>query len=180
MGPNDLKYDVTMRSQVLEKTRATDASRKLVDLNCGRYCAESVLRWTKMHNNVTLPEGNIFYEVLPNGRADRKERGWDPGKDGTAYFEVLKKPDDSSDPLEAWINLLRERGPVIISGKLGLAKMVPIFDIGHYLLVIGVFEGHLIYKDPLAGDDVKKLSTVDLYKIDKKVIVLREQWCRRA
>jgi hypothetical protein len=123
----------------------------LIDPTCGRYCLKSLLRWAYSHYL------NIVVEELPLPKATTSFYsdiiGYDPYFDFPAAERLLEQVDGRLGTLDAWGNLLRNHGPVILSGDgLGHASSF----IGHYILLVGCdFTNNLMfYKDPLRGNEV--------------------------
>ena len=79
--------------------------------------------------------------------------------------ESQYKPDNAG----AWIALLREKGPIILRGKLGGATLV-----WHFILLVGASSDDpatFFYKDPLVGDAVKSEALATMQpRIEKPLV----------
>ena len=134
----------------------------LIDPTCGRYCLKSLLKYHYEVATGVTPE-NV---VLPKPDSQISDRvGYDPEKDFQHFDDLLEAPDDLPGSLQQYIDLLRNRGPIIVNGKgVGHASSL----VGHYILLIGgnttTEEPLLYYKDPLRGDEVGRESYASMYQ----------------
>jgi len=132
------------------------AEGKWVDLNCGRYCVESAMKWWAQ--NLRWNIGDDVFHQLPEPTPKSflgLSVSWSPGNEGSAFTKAVAKPDS----LDEWDEAIQANGPLIVSGKLGDAIVT---WVGHYILVVGVDRGNqqLVCKDPLKGNETVR------YKFD--------------
>lgn len=146
--PEEQKPEAFMRSQYA-------AEGMPVDLNCGRYCVESAIRWWGEGSGMNL-KPDIFHELPEPTPKEVKFWGiswgsvkasWSPGVEGQAFTVAIDKPTS----LLKWKNAIDALGPLTVSGDLGNAIVT---YVGHYILVVGVdlATQELICKDPLKGN----------------------------
>lgn len=75
-----------------------------------------------------------------------KDRGFNPGQYAADYGLVGFDLPTTLAELE---NLLRNHGPLIVSGHIGAVRIIPVQAAGHYILVVGVTATDIEYLDPL-------------------------------
>ncbi|EAR0283666.1 kinesin [Salmonella enterica subsp. enterica] len=110
-----------------------------VDLNCGWYCQNALLLWYCERNN--LPINTINSSVKYN----RTSFGFNP-------TDSLCRPIFISNNIFDYRDKLLKYGPIIVSGKVGLANFSPLGGISHYVLIVGVRTktNDIIIYDPLS------------------------------
>lgn len=136
-----------------------------LNLNCGRYCMEALMRWrhgTQYGALVTVaPATDIkgvhraTYGAVRNAHAQGVQDhintwfkiAFDPSHHAADYGLVqLPKPANAND----WEAALRTYGPLIVAGHIGAVRIIPFNEAGHYVLVIGVdANGEVEYLDPI-------------------------------
>ncbi|APR75276.1 Hypothetical protein A7982_00622 [Minicystis rosea] len=133
---------------------------KLVDLNCGRYCATAAIRWwlPDLKKLGIDYQGDIFHSLLPEPtlKFGLLRWAWTPAVEGRGLFWSVRKPTS----LEEWDAWLSAYGPLVVAGKLGLADWGSIFrGVDHFILIVGVDvqKGLIVYKDPLRKHDVERV-----------------------
>ncbi len=143
-----------------------------VDLNCGRYCTESAMKWWAQ--TLRWDIGNDVFHLLPEPTPKTifsVKASWSPGVEGKDFTKSVTKPTN----LLEWENAINKNGPLIVSGALGDAYLV---WVGHYILIIGVDRhgNQLICKDPLKGNQTiryefdwiqNRIETVHAIKLEK-------------
>lgn len=114
------------------------------DPNCGWYCQIAAIKhWvSKLH--LTCPE-----DVLPKTSL----LGYSPGNEGASLAAAFVKPTT----VAGWENLLSQKGPIVVAGKLGGADWGVLGGIGHFVLIVGADSTNstLSYLDPLQGNSVR-------------------------
>ena len=114
------------------------------DPNCGWYCQIAAIKhWvSKLH--LTCPP-----DVLPKTSV----AAYNPWMDGAS----LAKPHGKPTTARGWENLLHQRGPLIVSGKIGGADWGVLGGVGHFVLIVGAdaTADTISYLDPLQGNTVK-------------------------
>jgi hypothetical protein len=121
-----------------------------LNLNCGRYCLEAVMRW-KHGSAYGIDASGVKREAHTKdvqAHIDtRFKTGFDPG-DYKLDYNLAKIPTPDTAPV--WEAFLRKYGPIIASGHIGAVRIIPDNDKGHWVVVIGVNEkGKIEYYDPL-------------------------------
>lgn len=127
-----------------------------VDLNCGWYCQDALLSWYSKKNRLNE---NIFKKSV---KFNRMKFGFNPVD---SFCNFLGTPGN----IMEWKETISKRGPVIISGKLGLADFGFLGGVGHYVLVVGVRTKRrdVIIYDPLTVDFSNPgKSKPSVYKFD--------------
>lgn len=118
----------------------------IIDPTCGRYCLKALLKYhyevltTIRAPDVNLPRPTTYWKHWA---------AYDPYDDFQLGPDTLIESYDRPGSLQAWETLLRQVGPIILSGILGQAS-VP-----HFILLVGTDtngDGTFRFKDPLAGD----------------------------
>ncbi len=120
----------------------------VVDLNCGWYCLEALLNYFYFKRKGCWGQG-----ILPVPKI--VSYGYNPKRDSPFETGVVEWSRPGT-KLSDWETDLKNRGPLIVSGKLGAAHFGTIkgkaLGVGHFILVFGAENGLLWYKDPLQGD----------------------------
>ena len=125
----------------------------LVDLNCGRYCTESAMKWWAQTLGWNIG-GDVFHQ-LPEPTPKSVfgmfsvKASWSPAVEGSEFTVDIAKPAT----LGGWRDAITRHGPLIVSGDLGDAIIT---WVGHYVLIVGVdLHGRqLLCKDPLKGNEI--------------------------
>ncbi|HDL7822260.1 TPA: kinesin [Yersinia enterocolitica] len=109
-----------------------------VDLNCGWYCQDALLGWYCKKNNI--PDSILKGKVKRN----RLSYGFSP--EGSFCHKILIPSD-----IECYKKALLKHGPIIASGKLGMADFGFLGGVNHYVLIVGVNtkRHEIILHDPL-------------------------------
>jgi len=146
-----------------------------VDLNCGRYCTESAMKWWAQ--NLRWNIGRDVFHQLPEPTPKSVlgvfsvKASWSPAVEGSEFTDAIAKPAT----LGEWRDAIARSGPLIVSGDLGDAIIV---WVGHYVLIVGVdIHGQqLLCKDPLKGNEIvrrdfdwiqDRIKTVHAVKLGK-------------
>jgi hypothetical protein len=108
-----------------------------LDLNCGLYCLEAVMRW-KHGTPYGVGDGGqkrIAHTAAVQNHVNAGNIAFDPGDHLNDYGLVkLKKPPN----INEWEVLLRKHGPLIVGGHIGAVRIIPLKDAGHFVVVVGV------------------------------------------
>ncbi|EFD0670956.1 kinesin [Escherichia coli] len=96
-----------------------------VDLNCGWYCQDALLSWYCSKNNIA----NAI--LKQSAKRNRLNYGFSP-EDSFCYS--ISIPRDISFYKDA----LLKHGPIIASGKLGMADFGVLGGVNHYILIVSV------------------------------------------
>ena len=121
-----------------------------LDLNCGFYCLEAVMRWkhgTPYGVGVGGVQRNAHTAAVQNDMNAWYKIGFDPGNHQNDYGLVpLPKPQNAA----GWEAHLRNYGPLIVAGHIGAVRIIPLMGAGHFIVVVGVNANNEIeYYDPL-------------------------------
>ncbi|EBC1279460.1 hypothetical protein ABSZ42_004880 [Salmonella enterica subsp. enterica serovar Newport] len=110
-----------------------------VDLNCGWYCQYALLLWYCKKNYLPI---NIFNSAV---EYNRTSFGFDP-------TDSLCRPIFIPNNIFEYRDKLLKHGPVIASGKVGLANFGALGGLRHYVLIVGVRAktNDIIICDPLS------------------------------
>ncbi len=147
------------------RVNGVDIQFQGLNLNCGRYCLEALMRWkhgTKFGAQVnTAPAYNASgiqtavygaprtaHDAAVQKHIDtRLKIGFDPADHAAAYGLILLP---KSATAMHWESKLRTYGPLIVSGHIGAVRIIPADEAGHFVLVIGITSHDEIeYLDPL-------------------------------
>lgn len=137
-----------------------------LNLNCGRYCLEAVMRWkhgsafgkavtaaaawnpANNRHEATYGAVRTAHSAAAQAHIDTPLKvGFDPGNYTADYGLVpLAKPQSAAQ----WEAALRTYGPLIVAGHIGAVRIIPLRAAGHFIVVIGVNASNEIeYYDPL-------------------------------
>jgi ribosomal protein S18 acetylase RimI-like enzyme len=123
IGPNDARdpsfdtyelHDAKIKGQIFD--------RSILNLNCGRYCATSAIKF--WFPGITE---DVLKGLLPKPESSVFGVGyaWSPGSEGAAYFQRLEKIPET---LEQWLEQLKRWGPLIVGGA--FANVLNILTLG--------------------------------------------------
>ncbi|EMB0462767.1 kinesin [Escherichia coli] len=133
-----------------------------VDLNCGWYCQDALLGWYCNKHN--LPE-----TLLKQGaKRNRLGYGFSP-EDSFCYS--ISIPRD----VECYKQVLLKHGPIIASGKLGMADFGVLGGVNHYILILSVDTKckKITIQDPLninfGRPGYSDYSICDFYKVAGRI-----------
>ena len=96
-----------------------------VDLNCGWYCQDALLHWYCNKNK--LP----YYLLKDKAKRSRLSYGFSP-EDSFCHRIFLPKN------IEFYKHALLKYGPIIASGKIGMADFGFLGGVNHYVLIVSV------------------------------------------
>lgn len=137
-----------------------------LNLNCGRYCLEAVMRWkhgtpygktvtVAAAKNAALNRYEATYGAARTAHAAAAQAhidtpfkiGFNPGDYAADYGLVkINKPKSAA----KWEARLRTYGPLIVGGHIGAVRIIPLMEAGHFVVVVGVNAANEIeYYDPL-------------------------------
>mgnify|MGYP003308475941 CR=1 FL=1 len=109
-----------------------------VDLNCGWYCQDALLHWYCNKNK--LP----YYLLKDKAKRSRLSYGFSPD-DSFCHRIFLPKN------IEFYKHALLKYGPIIASGKIGMADFGFLGGVNHYVLIVSVNakRNKITIQDPL-------------------------------
>lgn len=140
----------------------------IIDPTCGRYCLKALLK----HHYERLTTIRAPDVTLPRPRSWLKNWiAYDPHDDFQLGAQMLHESSDLPATLQAWENLLRLVGPIILPGVLGQAS-VP-----HFILLVGTdtTSNNFRFKDPLAGDAIAEESFLTMQeRIETPIVYARQ------
>lgn len=161
-----------------------------LNLNCGRYSLEAVMRWHhgSKYGKVTPDDGptkdnagvwKVKYGALrtehaPGAKAHIDKAlacGFSVEKYGRPYGVVRLHEDgqrnwDLLDPkANWWESMLRQYGPIIVAGHIGAVRIIPLNAAGHFVTVVGVNGTHIQYQDSLRIVD-EKMAEMDVARFN--------------
>lgn len=137
-----------------------------LNLNCGRYCLEAVMRFkhgtpygadvvtpsqwdrtTRTRRCVYGPPRTAHTAAVQAHIARPGAIGFSPENHAADYGLVsFTKPPRAAD----WEQFLRDYGPIIVAGHIGAVRILPFQGAGHYVVVVGVnTDNEIEYYDPL-------------------------------
>ncbi|ACY84874.1 hypothetical protein RYR28_002967 [Edwardsiella piscicida] len=107
----------------------------VIDLNCGWYCQDALLKWYCKKNY--LPS-DIFTKTA---KCNRMSFGFDPEESFCQKINIINKP-------EKYKEELLRHGPIIAAIK----SRIPGLNLGHYVLIVGVRvkQNEIIIYNPLS------------------------------
>jgi hypothetical protein len=136
-----------------------------LNLNCGRYCLEALMRWkhgTEFGAPVTVaPAANANGDMQATYAVPRTAHDVGVQTHIDTWFKIAFNPDNHAaayglftlampNTANEWETALRTYGPLIVSGHIGAVRIIPVQEAGHYVLVIGVTaDDEVEYLDPL-------------------------------
>lgn len=133
-----------------------------VDLNCGWYCQDALLRW--YCNKYNIPDAIL----RKSAKRNRLSFGFSP-EDTFCYR--INIPCD----IQRYKQALLTHGPVIASGKLGMADFGLFGGVNHYVLIISVDTKHekIVIQDPLNINSGRlgysDYSIADFYRVARRI-----------
>ncbi|HGG1337601.1 TPA: kinesin [Escherichia coli] len=109
-----------------------------VDLNCGWYCQDALINW--YCEKYSIPS------TILKGKIKRNRLGYGFSPEDSCCHTISIPPD-----IKDYKKALLKYGPIIASGKLGLADFGFLGGVNHYVLIIGVStkNNKIIIQDPL-------------------------------
>jgi hypothetical protein len=131
----------------------------IVDLNCGWYCQDALLTWYCTKNKLQKIRCKNAMQY------SRMSFGFNPEDSLCLEINIPKNINEYK------VQLLKN-GPIIASGKLGMANFGFFGGVGHYVLIVGVKTktNDIIIYDPLSIDFSKiNKSKLSIYKFSSFV-----------
>ncbi|EDA3267897.1 kinesin [Salmonella enterica subsp. enterica serovar Bovismorbificans] len=110
-----------------------------VDLNCGWYCQDALLSWYCNKNNIS-------HSILKD-KAKRNRLGYGFSPEDSFCHRIF-----IPNNIECYKNALLNYGPIIASGKIGMADFGFLGGVNHYILIVSVNTKRktIIIQDPLS------------------------------
>lgn len=133
-----------------------------VDLNCGWYCQDALLKWYCNKNKLS-------YHLLKNkAKRSRLSYGFSP-EDSFCHSIFL------SENIECYKHALLKYGPIIASGKIGMADFGFFGGVNHYVLIVSVNtkRNKITIQDPLnlslGRFGYSDYSICDFYRVVRRI-----------
>ncbi|EAA4627526.1 TPA: kinesin [Escherichia coli] len=133
-----------------------------VDLNCGWYCQDALLNWYCNKNNLSYPL------LKDKAKRSRLSYGFSP-EDSFCHRIFLPRN------IECYKYALLKYGPIIASGKIGMADFGFLGGVNHYVLITSVNIKHskITIQDPLKFNwgrlGYSNYSIYDFYRTTDKI-----------
>lgn len=133
-----------------------------VDLNCGWYCQDALLHWYCNKNKLH------YYLLKDKAKRSRLSYGFSP-EDSFCHRIFLPKN------IEFYKHALLKYGPIIASGKIGMADFGFLGGVNHYVLIVSVNakRNKITIQDPLNFNWGKfgysDYSICDFYRVTGRI-----------